>query len=73
MPDRFCPLLQLVMITDVPSPFFLNRGKVPRTGVPFWPPFGEPSPRPYPQSTIDRSRPWSTKLWTGSMTIFYQK
>jgi hypothetical protein len=36
------PLLQLVRVTSVPSPFFLNRGEVPRPGTPFWSFSGEP-------------------------------
>jgi hypothetical protein len=37
-----CPLLQPVRPTAVPSPFFLNRGEVLRTGTPFRPFSGEP-------------------------------
>jgi hypothetical protein len=77
MPGRFgpsaTPLLQLVRITTVPSPFFLNHGMVPCTVAPFRPSSSEPPPRPCPRSTVDRCRLWSTELWTGSMTIFYQK
>jgi hypothetical protein len=60
------PLLQPVRLTTVPSPFFLNRDEVPRTGAPFRPFSGEPPPRRCPWSTVDRRRQRSMNSWTWS-------
>jgi hypothetical protein len=49
------PHLQRVRLTTIPSPFFLNRGEVPRTGALFRPFSGEPPQRPCPRSTT----PWT--------------
>jgi hypothetical protein len=49
------PVLQPVKLIVVPSPFFLNRGEVLRTGAPFRLSSGEPPPRPCPRSTA----PWT--------------
>jgi hypothetical protein len=54
------PLMQPMRITAIPSPFFLSHGEVSHTGALFRPSSGEPPPRPYPRSTVDQCRPWST-------------
>jgi hypothetical protein len=63
------PLLQPVRLTAIPSPFFLNRGEVPRTGAPFRPFSGEPPPRRCPWSTVDRRRSRSTGFPLGKQFL----